>query len=174
MSASNALAQISNGIWNIWEPIKGRIDNGVGAISNVLDTVSWVPFVPLINFELNEGWTLVSTEGDTVTGFAHDLINAGDQFVVEAAHGGGLITATVNAITTTLSSISARGGQAVAAFVDWGRAQLDYLVDLVTPGARRVDDERRFEGKIAIRDDSEVITGVLQHNHARVRIDIDA
>ena len=94
-----------------------------------------MPFVPLINFELNEGWTLIATEGDALTGFAHDLINAGDQFVVETVDGDGLIAATRNALRATLDSISTRGGQAVQALVDWGRAQIDYLVDVVTPGA---------------------------------------
>ena len=134
VGASHALAQVSNGIWNIWEPIKGGIDGAVGSISNILDAIAWVPFVPLINFELTEGWTLIASEGDAITGFAHDLINAGDQFVVDAVHGDGLIAATITALNTTLASLNARGGEAVGAFVDWGRAQLDYLVDLVTPG----------------------------------------
>ena len=135
VSASSALAQVANDIWNIWEPVKGVIGSGVGSISGILDAIAWVPFVPLINFELNTGWTLIASEGDAITGFAHDLINAGDQFVVDAVHGGGLIPATVTALQTTLTSIGTRGGQAVGALVDWGRAQLDYLVDLVTPGA---------------------------------------
>lgn len=135
VATSHALAQVSNGIWNVWEPIKGGIDRGVGSISSILDAFAFVPFLPLINFELNEGWTLIAAEGDAITGFAHDLINAGDQFVVDAVHGDGLVAATITALNTTLDSIGLRGGQAIGAFVDWGRAQLDYFVDLVTPGA---------------------------------------
>lgn len=138
VDASAALARVSNGIWDVWEPIKGGIDNGVAWISGVLDRFARVPFVPLINFELNEAWTLIATEGDAITGFAHDLINAGNQFVVDTVDGGGLISATITAFNTTLASIRARGGQAVQAFVDWGRAQIDYLVDAVTPGSARV------------------------------------
>lgn len=138
VDASAALARVSNGIWDVWEPIKGGIDNGVVWISGVLDRFARVPFVPLINFELNEAWTLIATEGDAITGFAHDLINAGNQFVVDTVDGGGLISATITAFNTTLASIRARGGQAVQAFVDWGRAQIDYLVDAVTPGSARV------------------------------------
>ena len=135
VGVSAALAAVSNGIWNIWEPIKTGIGGGVDFISGVLDSIAWVPFVPLINFELVEGWTLIASEGDALTGFAHDLINAGDQFVVDTVDGDGLIAATMNALRTTLDSIGARGGQAVQALVDWGRAQIDYLVGLVTPGA---------------------------------------
>jgi len=149
VSASHAIASVSNGIWNIWEPIKGGIGSGVGFISGVLDSIAWVPFVPLINFELNEGWTLIATEGDALTGFAHDLINAGDQFVVETVDGDGLIAATRDALRTTLDSISARGGQAVQALVDWGRAQIDYFVGLVTPGAASI-------GQLATATDSSV------------------
>jgi len=143
VSASHALAQLSNGIWNIWEPVKGVIGNGVGTLSGILDAIAWVPFVPLINFELNEGWTLIANEGDAIAGFAHDLINAGDQFVVDTVHGNGLIAATVTALQTTLDSISTRGGQAIGALAAWGRAQLDYFVGLVTPGAAGVSALRQ-------------------------------
>jgi len=143
VAASNALAGVANGIWSIWDPIKGGVDNAVGFISGILDSVAWVPFVPLINFELNEGWTLIASEGDAITGFAHDLINAGDQFVVDTVHGDGLIAATVTAIRTTLASIGTRGGQAVQALADWGRAQLDYLVGLATPGLAVTSTEKQ-------------------------------
>jgi hypothetical protein len=143
VAASNALADVANGIWNIWEPIKGGVGNAVGFISGILDSVAWVPFVPLINFELNEGWTLIAGEGDAITGFVHDLINAGDQFVVDTVHGNGLIAATVTAIQTTLASLSTRGGQAMQALADWGRAQLDYFVGLVTPGLAATSTEKQ-------------------------------
>jgi hypothetical protein len=138
---SAALARVSNGIWNIWEPIKGGIDRGVGFVSDVLDALAWVPFIPLINFEISETWTLIATEGDAITGFAHDLINAGNQFIIDSVDGDGLIAATMNAIDATLNSISTRGGQAVQALVDWGRAQIDYLVDFLTPGAASTSTE---------------------------------
>ena len=48
------------------------------------------------------------------------------------------------------------------------------LGDLVTPGARRVDDEWCFEGKIAIRGGPEAIADLLEHEHTRVRIDVGA
>jgi hypothetical protein len=138
VDASAALARVSNGIWNVWEPIRDGIDGGVAWISGVLDRFARVPFVPLINFELNEAWTLVATGGDQLTGFAHDMINAGNQFIVDTVQGGGLIAATVTAFNTTVASIRARGGASIQAFVDWGRAQIDYLVDRVTPGTARV------------------------------------
>jgi Cadherin-like domain/Right handed beta helix region len=135
IAASNAIATVANGIWDIWEPIKGAVDNAVVSISGFLDSIAWVPFVPLINFELNQTWTLVENVGDAITGFAHDMINAGDQFVAEAINGGGLIVATVNAFRNTLYSIGTHSGQAVQAVANWGRAQLDYFFGLVTPGA---------------------------------------
>lgn len=135
VDASDALARVSNGIWNVWEPIRNGIDGGVAWLSGILDQFARVPFVPLINFELNEAWTLIATGGDALTGFAHDMINAGNQFVFDTVQGGGLISATVTAFNTTLASIRARGAQSIQAFVDWGRAQIDYLVDLVTPGS---------------------------------------
>jgi hypothetical protein len=135
VALSNAVARVSNGIWDIWEPIRGGVDRLVDAVSGILDSIARVPFVPLINFELNATWDLVANEGDAITGFAHDLINAGDQFIVDTIHGDGLIYATTTAINTTVESISTRGGQAVQALVDWGRAQIDYLVGLLTPGA---------------------------------------
>ena len=125
---------MSNAIWNIWEPIKGGIDRGVAFVSGVLDSVAWIPFVPLINFEINETWTLIANEGDALTGFAHDLINAGNQFVVDTVHGEGLIAATVNAWNSTVESIGTRGGQAVQALIEWGRAQIEFLIGVVTPG----------------------------------------
>ncbi|MBP1820189.1 hypothetical protein [Mycobacterium sp. OAE908] len=148
VAVSNALADAANGIWNIWEPLKGGVDNAVGSISGILDAVAWIPFVPLINFELNEGWTLIASEGDAITGFAHDLINAGDQFVVDTVHGDGLIAATVTAVQTTLASIGTRGGQAVQALADWGRAQLDYLVGLVTPGLATTSTEKQVTATV--------------------------
>jgi hypothetical protein len=135
---SNAIALVSNAIWNIWEPIKAVGDSGVGFVSGILDSLAFIPFVPLINFELNAGWDLIATEGDAITGLAHDLINAGYQFIVDTIHGGGLIAATINALNTTLASIGARGGQAIQALVDWGLAQVDFLVDFLTPGANSV------------------------------------
>jgi hypothetical protein len=134
VGVSAALALVSNRIWDLWLPIRAGVDRGVGFISEALDSIAWVPFVPLIDFELNEGWKLIAAEGDAITGFAHDLINAGNQFVVDTVDGSGLIAATMTAIRTTLESISARGGEAVGAFADWGRAQLEYLVGVVTPG----------------------------------------
>jgi hypothetical protein len=148
VAVSNALAGAANGIWNIWEPLKGGVDNAVGSISGILDAVAWIPFVPLLNFELNEGWTLIASEGDAITGLAHDLINAGDQFVVDTVHGDGLIAATVTAIQTTLASIGTRGGQAVQALADWGRAQLDYLVGLVTPGLAATSTEKQVTATV--------------------------
>jgi hypothetical protein len=75
---------------------------------------------------MNEGWELIAKGVDAVVGFAHNMINAGDQFVFDSINGGGLIAATVIATNATLDSIGLRGGQAIQAWVDWGRAQLDY------------------------------------------------
>ncbi len=135
VGASDILADVSNGIWDIWEPIKGGVDGLVGFSSNILDAISWVPFVPLINFQLNQSWELIAKGVDAVVGFAHDMINAGNQFVSDAIDGGGLIAATVNAFDNTLASIGTRGGEAIQAWIDWGSAQIDYLVGLFTPGS---------------------------------------
>jgi hypothetical protein len=132
---SAAIATVSHAIWNVWEPIKAAIDSGVEFTSDFLDTIAWVPFVPLINFELTETWELIYRGVDAVTGFAHDMISAGDQFVIDTVDGEGLITATVNAFNSSLDSIAARGGEAIQTWVDWGRDQIDYLVDLLTPGS---------------------------------------
>lgn len=135
VDASDALARVSNGIWNVWEPIKGGIDSGIIWLSSVLDRFERIPFVPLINMEITEAWQLIASGGDALTGFAHDMINAGNQFVFDTVKGGGLITATVNAFNATLDSIRARGSQSIQAFLDWGQAQIDFLRDLITPGA---------------------------------------
>lgn len=128
VGASHLLADISNGIWDIWVPIRGGIDWAVGAASGLLDTVSWIPFVPLIDFEMTEGWNLIAGEIDALTGFAHDMINAGDQFVTDALHGDGLIAAIINATSNTVQSIGTRGGEAIQALVDWVNAQIDYFL----------------------------------------------
>jgi hypothetical protein len=142
VGASNALARVSNGIWNIWEPIESGIDGLVSWGSDILDGLAWIPFVPLINFELVAGWDLIATGVDAVVGFAHDMINAGDQFVIDTFHGDGLVAALINATRATLVSIGVRGGQAIQAWVDWGRAQIDFFVDLFTPGAASASIEQ--------------------------------
>ncbi|MFX8770631.1 hypothetical protein ABTM91_20995, partial [Acinetobacter baumannii] len=76
----------------------------VGVASDVLDAVSWIPFVPLINFEVTEGWDLIAGGIDALTGFAHDMIDAGDQFVTDTLQGDGLIAAIVNAFDNTVLS----------------------------------------------------------------------
>lgn len=146
---SAAVARISNGIWNVWEPIKNGITTGVEWVSGVLDQISRVPFVPLINFELTEGWKLIATGGDQLTGFAHDMINAGNQFVHDTVRGGGLITATVNALNTTVASIKKRLSASAKAFADWGRAQVDFVVDRLTPGAARVPAVTKAKADVA-------------------------
>lgn len=128
VGASHLLADVSNGIWNIWEPIRGGIDRTVGAVSDLLDAVSWVPFVPLINVELTAGWDLIAGGVDALTGFAHDMINAGDQFVTDAIHGAGLVAAIINAFDNTVNSIADRAGQAWQAVVDWVQAQVDFFL----------------------------------------------
>ena len=62
----------------------------------------------------------------TLTGFAHDMINAGNQWVFDTANVG-ILNATVNAAVTTWNSIGGRIGQAVQALLDWGAAQLENL-----------------------------------------------
>ncbi len=115
VAASHLLADISNGIWNLWDPIRGGIDWAVNGVSELLNAVSWIPFVPLIDFEITEGWTLIATEIDALVGFAHDMINAGDQFVADTIEGDGLIAAVINATNNTLESIGTRGGDAIQA-----------------------------------------------------------
>ena len=124
--ASQVLADVSNGIWNIWEPIKGGIGTGVDAVGNALNAVSFIPFVPVINFQIQEGWKLIAGEGDALTGFAHDMINAGNQWVFDTVNVG-ILNATVNAAVATWNSIGGRIGQAVQALLDWGAAQLENL-----------------------------------------------
>ncbi|MFN8228954.1 MAG: hypothetical protein U0R18_19785 [Mycobacterium sp.] len=124
--ASQLLADVSNGIWNIWEPIKGGIGTGVDAVGNALNAISFIPFVPVINFQIQEGWKLIAGEGDALTGFAHDMINAGNQWVFDTVNVG-ILNATVNAAVTTWNSIGGRIGQAVQALLDWGAAQLENL-----------------------------------------------
>ncbi len=135
VGASQLLADVSNAIWNIWEPIKSVIGNGVAFTGDLLDAISFIPFVPLINFQIQQGWELIAGEGDALTGFAHDMINAGNQWVADTVNGDGLIAATVNAAVATWNSIGARIGQAVQALVDWGAAQVDYFFGWLTPGA---------------------------------------
>jgi len=133
VAGSHALAAGSNWIWDLWEPIKSGINTGVEWTSDLLDGLAWIPFVPLINFQITAGWELIADGVDAVAGFAHDMINAGDKFVEDAVNSG-LVTATVNATQTTWNSIVARLGEAAQAWVDWGRAQIDWFVDRFTPG----------------------------------------
>ena len=124
--ASQILADVSNGIWNVWEPIKGGIGAGVDAVGNVLQAVSFIPFVPVVNFQIQEGWNLIAAEGDALTGFAHDMINAGNQWVSDTVNVG-ILNATVNAAVNTWNSIGGRIGEAVQALLAWGQAQLENL-----------------------------------------------
>ncbi|MEZ0341772.1 hypothetical protein ACAG25_17535 [Mycobacterium sp. pV006] len=140
VGASHLLADVSNAVWNVWEPIRGGIDWTVNAASDVLDTVGWIPFVPLINFELVATWELIAGEIDALTGFAHDMINAGDQFVTDAIQGDGLIAAVVNAFNTTIGSIAARTGQAWQALVDWMGAQADFFLSPFDAAGAEADD----------------------------------
>lgn len=128
VGASHVLADISNAVWNVWDPIRGGIDVVVGAASGLLNAVSCIPFVPLIDMELVEGWNLIAGEIDALTGFAHDMINAGDQFVTDTIQGDGLIAAIINATNTTLESIGTRGGEAIQALVDWVNAQIEFFL----------------------------------------------
>jgi hypothetical protein len=105
------VADVSNGIWNIWEPIKGGIGTGVDAVGNALNAISFIPFVPVVNFQIQEGWKLIAGEGDALTGFAHDMINAGNQWVFDTVDVG-ILNATVNAAVTAWNSIGGRIGQA--------------------------------------------------------------
>ncbi len=138
--ASQLVADVSNGIWNIWEPIKGGIGTGVDAVGNALNAISFIPFVPVVNFQIQEGWKLIAGEGDALTGFAHDMINAGNQWVFDTVDVG-ILNATVNAAVTTWNSIGGRIGQAVQALLDWGAAQLENLfgIGYTKPSTLTVD-----------------------------------
>lgn len=138
--ASQLLADVSNGIWNVWEPIKGGIGTGVDAVGNALNAISFIPFVPVLNFQIQEGWKLIAGEGDALTGFAHDMINAGNQWVFDTVNVG-ILNATVNAAVTTWNSIGSRIGDAVQALLDWGAAQLENLfgIGYTKPSALAAD-----------------------------------
>lgn len=140
VAASHLLAEVSHGIWDLWEPIRGGISWGVDAASNVLDVFAWIPFVPLLNFEITAGWDLIAGEIDALTGFAHDMIDAGDQFVSDTVQGDGLIAAIVNAFDNTVASIVARTGQAWTAFTDWVDAQVDFFLSPFTRSAAEESD----------------------------------
>ncbi|MGP4054465.1 hypothetical protein ACTWP6_06510 [Mycobacterium sp. 4D054] len=147
VGASHLLADVSNAIWDIWEPIRGGIDWAVGVASDVLDAVSWIPFVPLINFEVTEGWDLIAGGIDALTGFAHDMIDAGDQFVTDTLQGDGLIAAIVNAFDNTVLSIATRTGEAWQAFVDWVDAQISlFLNPFGTTGTTTEETPQPSEG----------------------------
>jgi hypothetical protein len=139
VAGSHLLADVSNGIWNLWDPIRGGIDWAVNGVSELLNAVSWIPFVPLIDFEITEGWTLIATEIDALVGFAHDMINAGDQAVTDTLQGDGLIAAVINATNNTLESIGTRGGDAIQALVDWVNGQIQYFLDPFTPDGSSAD-----------------------------------
>ncbi|MDG4666330.1 hypothetical protein [Mycobacterium sp. 236(2023)] len=146
VGASHVLADVSHAIWNIWEPIKSGVGWGVDAASDLLSAVSWIPFVPLIDFELTAGWDLIAGEIDALTGFAHDMIDAGDQFVVDTFQGDGLIAAIVNAFDNTVASIVARSGEAWQTFTDWIEAQVDFFFN---PAAQEVSQEDSQEMEVS-------------------------
>ena len=75
VGASDILADVSNGIWDIWEPIKGRRRRPGRLLQQYPDAISWVPFVPLINFQLNQSWELIA-KGSTPSSGSPTMINA--------------------------------------------------------------------------------------------------
>jgi hypothetical protein len=128
--ASHVLANVSNEIWNAWNPVRDTISYGVALASNALNTVSWIPLVPLANFELNATWDLIASEGNEVAGFAHDMINAGDAWVTTTFQDLRPGLATSNAFWTTVNSVGAHGTAAIDNVVDYGIAQLDYFTGI--------------------------------------------
>lgn len=127
-----AASDASHAIWNSWYPVRGLIRDSVAAISNVLDSISYVPFVPLANFELDSVWGL--GEEDALAGFANDMIAAGNNFVDDTVNSG-LVTATNNAFSATVNPVGARDGQAIDTAVALGVDQLDYFTGIWTPHA---------------------------------------
>lgn len=127
VAGSTVLRDASLWIWDLWnDPIKPVIDNGVGIANNVMDALSWVPFVPLIKFETNSVWDIVQAEGDALVGFAQDMIVAGNQAVADFFDRG-FFVAAANAIGATWDSILLRGGQAIAGLGAFLKAQWDYF-----------------------------------------------
>ncbi len=127
VTASGWLRDGSLWIWNLWdEPIKGWIDSGVTFATDIMDSIDWIPFVPLIRFETNSIWGLTEGLGDALVYFAKDMITAGDQAVADFFNGG-LITAAANATQATWNSIILRGGEAIDAFVAFIQEQWDYF-----------------------------------------------
>jgi hypothetical protein len=131
VDASHALAGFSHAIWNTWLPIKSVMGNGVAG------------------------------EGDALVGFANDMISAGDAFVTDTVAGGGLITATDNALSATVNSIGARGGQAVDAAVDFGLDQLNYFTGAWLPPVTQATALQRLSRESSPESVPQALTGAL-------------
>lgn len=174
VGASHLLANVSNGIWNIWEPIEGGIDWAVSGISGLLNAVSWIPFVPLIDMEIVEGWNLIAGEIDALTGFAHDMINAGDQFVTDTVQGDGLIAAIINATNTTLESIGTRGGEAIQALVNWVNAQIEFFLDPFTPDEATADSSVELTSAVTGDDEEATIAAAPLPDSSQPQDDVPA
>ncbi|WP_197381999.1 hypothetical protein [Mycolicibacterium mengxianglii] len=132
VAVSDAVAGISHALVNLWYPPAGLINNGVGFVNSVLDSVSWVPLVGVGKFQLNEFWSLIQAEGNAAAGLANDLISVGSDLVANAVRNG-IGSAVEDALWTALQSVQTRGGNAVGAAVNFSLDQLQYFTGVWVP-----------------------------------------
>ncbi len=150
IGASQALADVSNAIWDVWNPIRDEIGYGVDVTTDALDYwAGWVPFVPAASFEIDAVWNLIAGEGNAFTGFAHDMINAGNTWV-EQSFNQDIVAATNNAFRTTVDSVGNRGGEAIDAGVDFALDNLDYFTGIYVPHAAAAPSRQQGTDEVAL------------------------
>jgi hypothetical protein len=168
---SNLAANIAHTLVNLWYPPADLIDGGVGFATNVLDGLSGLPGVGVANFQLKEFWSLIETGGDTVAGFANDLISIANDLVANSVYDG-IAPAIDDALWTTVQSVQNRGNDAVGALTNFSLDQLQYFTGVYLPHTVNPDvdlpqgppNDTRFTTPQVLRDVLGPLAGLLPSN----------
>ncbi|ANW66257.1 hypothetical protein BCA37_24190 [Mycobacterium sp. djl-10] len=156
---ADVAAGLAHNAVNLWYPPSAVVDGGVGLVSSVLDGFSFVPGVGVADFQLNEIWGLIHSQGNNAAGLANDLISIVNDFVTNTLSQG-LGPAAEDAYYTALLSLQNRGEVAVQSLRNFTLDQLQYLTGVWVPHVTspRVDlpqgppDEIRFTTPQVLRD----------------------
>ena len=168
---SNLAANIAHTLVNLWYPPSDLIDGGVGFATNVLGGLSGLPGVGVANFQLKEFWSLIETGGDTVAGFANDLISIANDLVANTVYDG-IAPAFDDALWTTVQSVQNRGNDAVGALTNFSLDQLQYFTGVYLPHTVNPDvdlpqgppNDTRFTTPQVLRDVLGPLAGLLPSN----------
>ncbi|GAA1646947.1 hypothetical protein MMUR_19350 [Mycolicibacterium murale] len=156
---ADVAAGLAHNAVNLWYPPSAAVDSGVGLVSSVLDGFSFVPGVGVADFQLNEFWGLIHSQGNNAAGLANDLISIVNDLVTNTLSQG-LGPAVEDAYYTALLSLQNRGEVAVQSLRNFTLDQVQYLTGVWVPHVTspRVDlpqgppDEIRFTTPQVLRD----------------------